>query len=97
MAYGGQAPLFQTQSQDLFSATDLFCEAEDQGADSPLRAYGSTGGSAPMQRPKLEPDSDEIPLHDFQVRMILCHSSIHAQLHLTSPIAERLSVKNNNI
>ena len=68
MAFGGQAPALQ--SQDLFTTTDPFHDLEEQGAESSLRVYGATGGSAPIQRPKLvlsEQDTDDIPMHDFQV------------------------------
>ncbi|KAL8586621.1 hypothetical protein ACOMHN_040129 [Nucella lapillus] len=68
MAYGGPSPQFQTQNHDLFSDTDLFQDLEEAGCDVNLRVYGATGGSTPIQRPKLalEADSDGIPLHDFQ-------------------------------
>ncbi|XP_076445522.1 transmembrane protein 134-like [Babylonia areolata] len=68
MAYGGHSPQFQTQNHDLFSASDLFQDLEESGADASLRVYGATGGSMPIQRPKLahEGETDGIPMHDFQ-------------------------------
>ncbi|KAK7503199.1 hypothetical protein BaRGS_00005464 [Batillaria attramentaria] len=69
MATGGHSGNFQTDTQDLFGLDDITREWGDNGTDPQLRIYGATGGSSPLQRPKGAPevDTDDIPLHDFQL------------------------------